>query len=98
MARLYADEQFPHPVVDYLRDLGHDVLTVQAAGNAGQSDPDVLAFAIADNRTVLTQNRRDFVKLHRAQPSHAGMIIFTGQADSSNTTFLITTMGCHDEC
>jgi predicted nuclease of predicted toxin-antitoxin system len=75
MVRLYVDEQFPHPVVDYLRDLGHDVLTVQATGNAGKSDPDVLAFAIADSRAVLTQNRRDFVKLHRAQPNHAGMII-----------------------
>ena len=75
MARLYADEQFPRPVVEYLRNLGHDVLTVQAAGNSGKSDPEVLAFAIADNRAVLTQNRRDFVKLHRSQPNHAGMII-----------------------
>jgi predicted nuclease of predicted toxin-antitoxin system len=75
MARLYADEQFPRPVVEYLRSLGHDVLTVQAAGNSGKSDPEVLAFAIADDRAVLTQNRRDFVKLHRSQPAHPGMII-----------------------
>ena len=75
MARLYADEQFPRPVVEHLRSLGHDVLTVQAAGNSGHSDPEVLAFAIADNRAVLTQSRRDFVKLHRSQPDHAGMII-----------------------
>lgn len=33
MARLYADEQFPYEVVEYLRDLGHYVLTVQEAGN-----------------------------------------------------------------
>lgn len=32
MARLYADEQFPYEVVGYLRDLEHDVLTVQEAG------------------------------------------------------------------
>ncbi len=75
MARLYADEQFPSPVVEYLRSLGHDVLTVQEAGNAGNSDPEVFAFALADNRAVLNQNRRDFVKLHRGQPNHAGMII-----------------------
>jgi Domain of unknown function (DUF5615) len=44
MARLYADEQYPYPVVEYLRILGHDVLTVQEAGQANQkiSDPDVL--------------------------------------------------------
>jgi hypothetical protein len=36
MARLYADENFPQPVVMGLRRLGHDVLTVQEAGKAGQ--------------------------------------------------------------
>lgn len=75
MARLYADEQFPRPVVEHLRSLGHDVLTVQEAGHAGTSDPEVFTFAIADHRAVLTQNRRDFVKLHRSRPAHAGMII-----------------------
>ncbi|WP_425526001.1 DUF5615 family PIN-like protein [Halotia branconii] len=34
MARFYADEQFPFPAVELLRTLGHDVLTVQDAGNA----------------------------------------------------------------
>lgn len=75
MAKLYADEQFPRPVVEHLRSLGHDVLTVQEAGNAGSSDPEVLAFARANDRAILTQNRRDFVKLHRSQPDHDGMII-----------------------
>ncbi len=41
MARLYADEQFPRPVVERLQNLGHDVLTVQAAGNARAFDPEV---------------------------------------------------------
>ena len=36
MARFYADEQFPLPVVELLRILEHDVLTVQEAGNAYQ--------------------------------------------------------------
>jgi predicted nuclease of predicted toxin-antitoxin system len=75
VARLYADEQFPRPVVEFLRNLGHNVLTVQEAGQAGSSDPDVLAFASADNRSILTKNRRDFVKLHQLQPDHTGLII-----------------------
>jgi predicted nuclease of predicted toxin-antitoxin system len=75
VARLYADEQFPRPIVEFLRNLGHDVLTVQEAGQAGSSDPDVFAFAIADNRSILTKNRRDFVKLHQLQPDHTGLII-----------------------
>lgn len=81
MARLYADEQFPRPVVEYLRRLGHDVLTVQAAGNSGNPDLEVLSFAIADQRAVLTQNRRDFVKLHRFHPNHAGMVICSEDQD-----------------
>ncbi|MDZ8092398.1 MAG: DUF5615 family PIN-like protein [Nostoc sp. DedQUE05] len=34
MARFYTDEQFPFPVVELLRALGHDILTVQEAENA----------------------------------------------------------------
>ncbi len=33
MSRLYADEQFPYEVVEHLGNFGHDVLTVQEAGN-----------------------------------------------------------------
>ena len=47
---------------EHLRSLGHDVLTVQDAGNAGKSDPEVLALAIAGNRAILTQDRCDFIR------------------------------------
>jgi predicted nuclease of predicted toxin-antitoxin system len=79
MARLYADEQFPKIVVKLLRALGHDILTVQEAGKANQRipDEDVLGYAIADNRAVLTINRSDFIRLHNLQPSHAGIIVCT---------------------
>ena len=44
MAGLFADENFPLPVVEELRLLGHDVVTIQEAGMAerGVSDADVL--------------------------------------------------------
>lgn len=60
-----------------MRELGHDVLTVQEAGKANQriSDDEVLAFAINDDRAVITQNRKDFIQLHRMQPNHAGIIV-----------------------
>ena len=35
MARLFADENFPNPTVEGLRQLGHDVLTVAEMGLAG---------------------------------------------------------------
>jgi predicted nuclease of predicted toxin-antitoxin system len=77
MAGLYADEQFPRVVVELLRALGHDVLTVQEASHAnlGIPDEDVLAFAVTKERAVLTLNRIDFIRLHASQPNHAGIIV-----------------------
>lgn len=77
MVRLYADENFPLVIVELLRTFGHDVLTAQEAGNGGRGipDEDVLAFAISQNRAVLTRNWDDFRLLHRWQPDHKGIII-----------------------
>ena len=88
MARLYANENFPLPVVEELRRLGHDVLTIQETGKVGQSvpDEDVLALATADLRAVLTLNRKHFIHLHNANRDHEGIIVcsfdpdFLGQA------------------
>ncbi len=79
MVRFYADEQFPLPVVELLRTFGHDVLTVQEAGNADQgiSDEEVLAFAISQKRSILTINRDDFIRLHRRHSNHSGIIVCT---------------------
>lgn len=79
MARLYANENFPRQVVERLRELGHDVLTTQEGGRAGQSvpDPDALAFATQAQRTVLTINRRDFIRLHARNANHGGVIVCT---------------------
>ena len=40
MALLYADEQFPRVVVELLRPMGHNILTVQAAGKDNPKNPD----------------------------------------------------------
>jgi predicted nuclease of predicted toxin-antitoxin system len=79
MARFYADEQFPFQVVELLRNLGHDVLTVQEAGNANQRIPDdqVLAFAVNQERSILTINRIDFIRLHRRNNEHFGIVVCT---------------------
>ncbi|MEW6608325.1 MAG: DUF5615 family PIN-like protein [bacterium] len=56
MARLYANENFPLPVVEELRRLGHEVITIYETGKAGQSipDEDVLTFARDENRILVT--------------------------------------------
>ena len=87
MALLYADENFDLRVVEELRRLGHDVLTAQQAGQAHQGipDPQVLAFATAHGRPVLTFNSWHFVGLHnrtiRAGGSHAGIVVCTPDSD-----------------
>ena len=79
MARLYTNEQFPFPVVELLRSLGHDVLTLQEVGNAGQGIPDdeVLAFAISQERSILTINLDDFIRLHHRNSDHFGIFVCT---------------------
>jgi predicted nuclease of predicted toxin-antitoxin system len=83
MARLYSDEQFPREISEMLRTMGHNVLTVQEAGNAnlGIPDEDVLAYAISDNRTVITLNRQDFIRLHKSNSEHFGIIVCTSDPD-----------------
>jgi hypothetical protein len=93
VAKLYANENFPQPVVQELRRLGHDLLTVLETGKAEQSWPDhaVLAFARSEGRAVLTLNRKHFIRLHQQDPDHAGIICctldpdFTGQAERIHT-------------
>ena len=82
-ARLYANENFALPVVLELRRLGHDVLTTHEAGRSDQSVPDdeVLRFASAEDRAVLTLNRKHFIRLHREGADHQGIIVCTYDPD-----------------
>src|SRR5436305_11077522 len=83
MAAFYMDENVPPELSDAVRSLGHDVLTVQADGRAsrGFDDPEVLTRAIALGRAVITNDRRDFHRLHRTHPDHSGIITYTNDPD-----------------
>ena len=63
--------------------MGHDVLTIQETGRAGQSESDeaVLAFASSAGRAVLTLNRKHFVHLHNTQSNHGGIIVCSFDPD-----------------
>ncbi|MGA2132532.1 MAG: DUF5615 family PIN-like protein [Bryobacteraceae bacterium] len=84
MVRLYANENFPLPVVIELRRHGHDVLTVRQSGKANRAVPDseVLEFARAEKRAVWTLNRRHFIALHASMPDHAGIVVSTSPGSS----------------
>ncbi len=93
MAKLYCNENFPIPVVVALRELGHDVATIQERGRANEStpDPDVLAMATAEGRIVLTLNRKDFYRLHDQNQGHAGSIVCVVQDDFQRQAAMIDT-------
>jgi len=83
MARFYANENFPLPVVEQLRRMGHDVLTIHETGEAGQamSDDAVLERACREGRALLTFNRRHFIRLHGERPDHSGIVACTFDVD-----------------
>ena len=85
MICFYSNENFPIDAVIILRKLGYDVLTSYEAGQANRGIPDdkVLAYASKQSRAVITQNRRDFIQLHRENLSHSGIIIWKDDRDYS---------------
>ncbi len=99
MAKFYSNENFDKSVIIRLREIGHDVLTTLEAGKANQGIPDeaVLMFAISEKRIVLTFNRKDFIKLHRAFPDHFGIMICTRNPDAIDLASKIDTeiKNCH---
>ena len=76
-----ADEDFAFPVVEHLRQLGHDILTAQEDGRTATPDLDILARAHQLSRAVLTFNRRHFERLHRQGAAHSGTISATVDQD-----------------
>jgi predicted nuclease of predicted toxin-antitoxin system len=81
--QFYSNENFPIVMVNLLRAVGHDVLTSYEAGQANQRIPDdrVLDYAAATNRILITENRQDFIDLHRSKSNHPGIIIFKADRD-----------------
>ena len=71
-----ANENFPGAAVAALIAAGHDVVWVRNSA-PGMSDPDVLAWGIRDERTLLTFDK-DFGELARASalPSTRGVVLF----------------------
>jgi hypothetical protein len=84
VARFYSNENIALQVVTELRRLGHDVVTSLDAGKANAAVPDseVLSFAGAESRVLLSHNRRHFLRLHRHRTEdHAGIVLCTFDPD-----------------
>ncbi|MBI4684492.1 MAG: DUF5615 family PIN-like protein [Nitrospirae bacterium] len=77
--RLYLDEMIPVDLTLILKQYNYDILSAKDAGMLGKSDLEQLAFAVSQNRAILTFNIGDFTRLHKSwlieSKLHKGIIV-----------------------
>ena len=77
--RFYLDEDVDPLLAQVLRDRNVDCISTYEVKNQGLSDRDQLAFAIRNERTIISFNVKDFVFLARSfsqeGKSHKGIIV-----------------------
>lgn len=76
--RFYLDENVNHEVARGLQTRDIDVITTPEAGTMGKSDEEHLAYALSENRVVVTQDG-DFCRMHYQGKSHAGIAYYEPQ-------------------
>jgi len=78
--RLYVDEDSQRQgLVRAIRARGYDIATTLEVSRTGMPDTEQLVYAAANDRTLVTFNSRDFVRLHRDYlingQRHSGIIV-----------------------
>lgn len=77
--RLFLDEDVHESLLPALRQQGYDAINVREANRRGLSDPEQLAFASEQNRTLFSFNAVDYIALHlsylKNDQSHAGILV-----------------------
>ena len=89
---LLLDEMFTDDIAQQLRTEGYDVISVVAdPALVGLPDDQILAYATAEGRTLVTANIKDFVPLdaryRAADQSHAGLILVSTKTFPQNRGF-----------
>ncbi len=84
---LYFDEDIATEIVENLRHRGFDVLCARDTQRLSLTDETQIAFAVAQQRAIVTHNRHDFKKLHKSylekKLPHWGIIIVKRRRDSA---------------
>ena len=73
MVRFHLDENVDHAIAHGFRLRGLDVTTATDANLIAASDPEHIAFALAENRVIFTQDQ-DFLRHHSTGDEHAGIV------------------------
>jgi len=74
--RFHLDESMPNAVAGGLLRRGIDVTTSAGAGLISASDVQQLAFALRDERVLITRDQ-DFLRLDAQGVEHAGLVYWT---------------------
>lgn len=72
--KIFANENLFEPIIDYLRSLGNDVLSIRDCGLSGISDDEVYEMACKENRVIITMDK-DFARIFRFPPQRCGGIV-----------------------
>ncbi|MFQ5963232.1 MAG: DUF5615 family PIN-like protein [Candidatus Scalinduaceae bacterium] len=72
--KMFANENLFEPIIDYLRELGNDVLGIRDAGLSGIPDDEVYQLACKEKRVIITMDK-DFSRMFRFPPNKCGGII-----------------------
>lgn len=71
--KLFANENLFEPIINYLRETGHEVLSVRE-GLSGISDDEVYKRACQENLVIVTMDK-DFSRIFRFPPEKCGGIV-----------------------
>lgn len=81
MLKLYLNENLSWRIARALREYGYDVVSSYEAGINEEEDPPQFAFAVEQERAVVTNNFADFAALHNEylnkKTKHFGVVFTT---------------------
>ncbi len=72
--RMFANENLFEPIIDFLKSLGHDVLSIRDSGLSGISDDEVYQRACREKLVIVTMDK-DFSRMFRFPPQKCGGIV-----------------------
>jgi len=91
---LYLDEDVDVLIADLVRARGFQAITTQEAGQTGKNDAEQFAYAVSQQKTILTHNRSDFELLAQqylaAGQTHCGILIATRRSPYEIVRRLLT--------
>ena len=77
--KFLVDECLHTSLVAVAHEHGHDCFHVNWLGLSGETDWDLMPRIVAEDFTFVTNNARDFRKLHAREDVHAGLVIIVPQ-------------------